>query len=273
MITTGNQRWRNGRDSYRRPDEQIKTRLYEVASIPDNTTAKNFVIEHHYEGSYPAARFRFGLYQGQELVGVSVFSIPMNVRVLHIFPGDPGMSVELGRLVLLDKVPGNGESWFLARCFECLKQQGIIGIVSHSDPMPRKTAEKEVVFCGHVGYCYQALNAAFIGRTSSKYQRVLPDGTIFSERAISKVRAKAAGKPVNVCQGWEYACGILRRFGAAEPKGDLHAWLRRWLDKLTRSQYHPGNYKYAWILPKRLRDKMPVALPYPKVTVRPELVA
>jgi hypothetical protein len=27
----------------------------------------------------------------------------------------------LGRIVLLDEVPGNGETWFVARCFELLR--------------------------------------------------------------------------------------------------------------------------------------------------------
>jgi 5-methylcytosine-specific restriction endonuclease McrA len=40
MITSTCQRWRARRDSYRPAGEPIATRLYEVAEIPDDTTAK-----------------------------------------------------------------------------------------------------------------------------------------------------------------------------------------------------------------------------------------
>jgi len=40
--------------------------------------------------------------------------------------------------VLLDSVPGNGETWFLARCFEQLRTSDLIGVVTFSDPVPRK---------------------------------------------------------------------------------------------------------------------------------------
>jgi hypothetical protein len=36
-------------------------------------------------------------------------------------------AVELGRLVLLDDVPANGESWFIARAFELLRARGYTG--------------------------------------------------------------------------------------------------------------------------------------------------
>jgi hypothetical protein len=33
-------------------------------------------------------------------------------------------------------VPANGESWFLARCWEMAARQGVRGVVSFSDPVP-----------------------------------------------------------------------------------------------------------------------------------------
>ena len=79
------------------------------------------MLAHHYSLSYPSARVRFGLFTRGCLVGVAVFSHPCNDRVLtSVFPLSPLESVELGRFVLLDSVPANGESWFLARTFECL---------------------------------------------------------------------------------------------------------------------------------------------------------
>lgn len=67
MITVA-QRWRTGRDSYRPANETINTALYDVAPLPRDTEAKQFILEHHYSGSYPSARWRYGLYRQGSLV-------------------------------------------------------------------------------------------------------------------------------------------------------------------------------------------------------------
>lgn len=150
-----NQRWLFGRDSYRPPSEVIRTAEYDVAGIDGDTEPKAFVLTHHYSRSYPAARFRFGLYRRGVLVGVSVFSHPSNDKVLtNTFPCVATEAVELGRFVLLDSVPGNGESWFLARCFEQLRAQRLFGVVSFSDPMPRTAVDGTRIFPGHIGTVY-----------------------------------------------------------------------------------------------------------------------
>ena len=56
--------------SYRPAGEPIDPRRYEVAAIASDRTAKDFVLPHHYSGSYPAARFRFGLFRRAVLDGV-----------------------------------------------------------------------------------------------------------------------------------------------------------------------------------------------------------
>ena len=110
-----NQRWRLRRDSYRPAGEPINPRLYEVAELAGDRESKAFILTHHYSASYPSARFRFGLFTGGELVGGAIFSHPCTDRVLtSVFPVSASESVELGRFVLLDTVPANGESWFLA---------------------------------------------------------------------------------------------------------------------------------------------------------------
>src|SRR4051812_6924879 len=103
MQTALAQRWRDRRASYRPAGEPIITRHYDVAVIADDRAAKAFVLAHHYAATYPAARFRFGLYRGGALCGVAVFSHPCNDRVLtNVFAGVPALAcVELGRFVLL----------------------------------------------------------------------------------------------------------------------------------------------------------------------------
>lgn len=292
MLTLFNQRWRDGRASYRPAGETIDTRRYEVAPIDGDAEARAFVERHHYTASYPAARFRFGLYsrlhddrtevprpeavravragplrhvrddgdepEGRDvrplpdarLVGVAVFSVPVNDRsITNVFPVHPLEATDLGRFVLLDGVPANGETWFLARCFELLRVAGIRGLISMADPA-----------AGHVGTIYQAHNAVYLGRATPRTLHVLPDGTVFNDRAQQKVRDGRGTR------GFDYACGLLTRSGAPDPgDGDAGAWLREWRGRLCRRARHRGNHKYAWPIDRRLRRHLPASEPYPKV--------
>lgn len=252
------QRWRERRDSYRPSGEPIQTRDYEVAPLHDDATAKAFVQRHHYSGTYPAARFRFGLYRHGDLVGVSVFSHPCNDKVLtNVFPGEPKDSVELGRFVLLDDVPANGETWFLGQCFRWLRQEALRGVVSFSDPVPRTRQDGSRVFPGHIGTIYQAHNGAYLGRGTPRTLLVLPNGLVFSDRAAQKIRSGS--------RGWAYACRQLEDAGADRCQTDDRAgWLRTWLSRLARPLQHPGNHRYAWALTRRATISIP-ALPYPKL--------
>jgi hypothetical protein len=252
------QRWRDRRGSYRHPGEVIDTSAHEVAPIAHDTTARAFVEQHHYSGSYPAARFRFGLYRGPELVGVAVFSHPVNNKTLtSVFPGEATDSVELGRFVLLDGVPGNGETWFLARCFAALRAEGLNGVVSFSDPLARTDASGNAIFGGHVGTIYQASNGVYLGRGTARTLRLLPSGRVLNDRAIQKVRARE--------RGWRYVVADVVAAGAPEPGDDLDGWLRMALPAVTRTFRHPGNHKYAWALARAARRALPASLPYPKL--------
>ena len=245
MIVEAVQRWREKRGSYRPAGEPIATHRYEVAKIGDDRTARAFVQRHHYSASYPAARARFGLFLGAALVGVAVFSQPVRQDVLDVLPGARG--VELGRLVLLDEVPANGESWFVARAFELLRED-FDGVLSFADPTR-----------GHVGTVYQASNACYLGQAEPRTIRVFPDGQVLSNRAIQKIRKGE--------QGWSYASKLMERYGAA-PLVDVsmsRAWLREWLPRVTRTKRHPGNHRYAWSLDRRLRSGLPASQPYPKL--------
>lgn len=246
-----NQRWFRRIGSWRDPSEIISTAAHEVAEIPDDNTAKAFVEEHHYSGTYPAARERFGLYTAGSLVGVAVFSHPPNEAVLRKLPCDRMAGIELGRFVLLASVPGNGESWFLARCFEQLRARGIEALVSHSDPLPRRNADGVLVLPGHVGNIYQATNAIYGGRTKARAIWLLPDGTVFSERAMSKIRSRD--------RGYRYAIDQLVRHGAERPLDlgqDLDAWMREALTRIARRVKHRGNHRYLWAISKHLRKEI-----------------
>ncbi len=196
------QRWTERRESWVTPALPFQPFRFEVAPL-DEAGARAFVQAHHYSGTYPAARFRFGLYEGHDLVGAAVFSVPVNDKALSMFPGEAVESVELGRLVLLDRVPANAESWFIARAFEGLRREQLRGVLSFSDPMPRHASDGTVLTPGHVGIVYQATNARYLGRATARTLHFLRDGRVFSARAMQKIRAGE--------RGWRAAAEVLRR--------------------------------------------------------------
>jgi hypothetical protein len=261
-----NQRWHTGRDRYRPPGEVINTREYDVEPIASDSVARDFVCRHHYSASFPAARWRHGLYRSGELVGVAVFSVPMSKAVITgTFKGlEFNDGVELGRFVLLDEVPGNGETWMLGRCFDLLKREGIAGVVSFSDPMPRTNECGETVFGGHLGTIYQAFNGRYLGRGRKRALRMLPDGRVLSERSISKVYAMARGEDTRKTSGWMGVVEQMMRYGAPGHEGDLKGWMDWCLANLTRVVKHPGNHRYAWGLLKSVRKALPLGMAYPK---------
>ena len=260
------QRWTERRHSWRRTaDGGFDRRRYEALPVPERE-AKPFVVAHHYEGTYPAARFAYGLHEGGRLVGVAVLSVPAHARVLTgVFPRlrPYAESLELGRLVLLDEVPANGESWFVARVLTLARAEGVRGVVTFSDPVPRAAADGRPVLRGHVGIVYQASNAVYLGRGARRTLVVLPDGSVLNERALAKVR--------NDERGHAYVERRLSAFGArprrpAEPG-------REWLATALRSTgarllRHGGCHRFAFRArpagePGSAWIAMP-ALPYPK---------
>lgn len=260
-MTATCQRWRERRDSYRPAREVVDTRGLDVAEL-DELTAKAFVTRHHYSHRFPAARFRFGLYQRGELAGVAVFSRPFLATVLTnaLNVANANDGVELGRFVLLDEVGANAETWFLARCFAALRGR-VAGVVSFSDPFPRRTLDGREVFAGHIGTIYQAHNARYLGTTGAQTLRLLPDGTVFSNMASGKIR--------RALSGWRSAASELERFGA-EPLSSVSdpaarvAWLDHWRDTLTRPMRHRGLHRYAWSLDRRASVLPSAVGSYPK---------
>lgn len=256
------QRWRARRDSYRPVGEPIDVRAYGVEAI-DELPAKRFVTRHHYSATFPAARVRVGLFRLRELVGVAVFSVPMSQAVIPRRLGQrPEHGIELGRFVLLDDVPANGETWFLARAFRVLREEApeVQAVVAHADPVPRFTSAGLVVTPGHVGTIYQAFNGRYVGKTTRRFLMLAPDATVISSRTLSKIR--------NSERGEAYAQRQLERSGC--PRRALgesgEAWIARALDGLRRVP-HDGCHAYAWALTRDAARRLPEAAgPFPKRT-------
>jgi hypothetical protein len=263
------QRWREGRHSWRHVSEGGFDRsLFEVAPIDDDKTAKAFVVDHHYSASYPSAKLRYGLYGAGELVGVAVLSTPTNNKSLtNVFPGLVANheSTELGRFVLLDEVPANAESWFLTQAFRLAAAQGIRGVLSCSDPLPRRADGGALIVPGHVGTIYQATNARYLGRQTARSLWVFTDGTTLNARSAQKIRKGERGAA--------YVEALLVSHGAVARARDENpkVWLRRAVRETGASCVrHAGNHRYAFALGRTHTERRQVeralaaAQPYPK---------
>lgn len=165
--------------------------------------------------------------------------------------------------MLLDQVPGNGESWFVARCFRLLRAEKpeVEGVVSYCDPVERRGDDGQIVMPGHVGTVYQALNAKYRGRGSARTLWVGPAGQFISERALSKLRQGDSGA--------DYAEQQLRSIGApprARGENACAWWSRIKSHGCLRSIRHPGNHVYVFGLTASARQRLGAADPgvYPK---------
>ena len=262
MITPVCQRWELGRESRRPAGEVIAPREYDVAAI-DGSAARAFVREHHYAGSCSPPAHPFGLFRRGELAGVAVFG-PLPSMNAHraVFPTlSTTEAFTLGRLVLLDAVPGNGESFFVSRCFALLRAQGVVAIESSSDPEAHRLRRSarvpracRVCLPGH---------KRPVRRAHQPFHAAAPTGwpMLLEPRERQVVRGE---------QGRAYAGSELVAFGA-EPLNDGEdptTWLVRWRDALTRAQRHHGNHRYLWVLDDRRRRELTPLGPeraYPKI--------
>ncbi|MER7056591.1 hypothetical protein [Streptomyces sp. NPDC000351] len=180
-----------------------------------------------------SVKVQFGLYDDtvdgeRRLNGVAVFGVPVNTAVLtkplpELRPFTE--SVECSRFVLLDECPGNAESWFLARCFDLLLAQGVRGVVSFADPVPRRTASGLLVMPGHVGTIYAATNALYTGRATARTVKLLPDGTVFHDRTAQKIRREEQAVSTPPPSSWR---SVRRGPGSAPTRrgGSARPWRR-----------------------------------------------
>lgn len=271
MITDRCQRWNRGREAYRPAGEPINPAAYGVEPLAQ-AQARPFVEMHHYSGSYPAARLAVGLWRSMpnrraELAGVAVFSVPMTQKAIPFWTGvEPANGVELGRLVLLDDVAGNGETWFLARAREVLAAElpEVRAVLSYADPHRFVHPNGLVVTPGHIGTIYQALSARHVGRGSPRSRWIGPDGRVVASRVLTKIRKGERG-----------AASAYARLVAlgAPPKASTETWAQ-WVPRALHGgpfvqDRHPGCLAYVWPVgapaqARATRRGFPKALAYPK---------
>lgn len=254
-ASSRSQRWRNRRMSMTGNNSVIDPAIHSVDVVSCHHDAKPFVLNNHYSGSFPASRLSCGLFRNDngksQLVGIACFSVSMNPKAAPRYTGLPcANSVELGRLVLLDNVEGNGESWFMARAMKLLRAEkpDVEAVYAYSDPVPRTDESGAIIMPGHIGQVYQALNATCRGRSSARTLHSMPNGRILSGRAMTKLRKGE--------QGVDYVIRDLEQNGA--PERNLHESGSDWLQRLQAEGFlsgvkHPGNWVYSFPLTRGAR--------------------
>jgi hypothetical protein len=170
---------------------------YEVSPIPAKV-GKEFVIQHHYSHGIHNGPMCFGLFHQGNLVGVCAFAAPSseNVRA-SIFGADHKNAVtELHRLVLLDEVPKNAESFFIVRALKELKKQRPYynAVISFADPTEN-----------HLGTIYQATNALYCGRSGA--------ATFFLDENNRLRHPRQNGKNITIAEGIKRGWQPVKRQG------------------------------------------------------------
>ena len=285
-------RWRNRREVWRTPDDTFDPSNYGVDVISKASLARAFVTQHHYSGSYVAARLPVGIWRKTgvhpaELAGVAVFAVPAQPAVIPAYSGLPAdQGCTLARFVLDDGCAFNAETWFLRRAFTLLSQEkgprwlrgpdgrstrtaGITAVISQADPMERHTLAGELAKRAHRGQIYAASNARFCGRSKPSWIWLLPDGRVLDGRGLSKVRAQARG---DTERGRNYQITVREILAAGADHRhhaeDLGDWLARVLrPPLFRRIRNNGLYVYAFGLDRQadasIARTIGQVIPYP----------
>jgi hypothetical protein len=256
-LTGTEMRWRNRRSTWRPLREPFDPGRFFVAPLPKTAIARTFIETHHYSRAFPVALASYGLFERvgafqQELCGAAVFSVPIQPRAAAAYGAGDAAFCDLGRFLLLDCIGSNAETWFLARALRLLQAErpGAAGgpglVVAYSDPMPRTDRAGLVHFNGHFGGIYRDSSALYLGRTKARRLWLADDGTVISDRALSKLRNDETGA------GYAYET-ILRHGAPKRGMGeDNAAYVTRALSEGPfRPMRHRGNHIYCFPLGSR----------------------
>ena len=174
------QRWREGRDRYRPAGEVIQTADYDVAVLEADASPKAFVRQHHYSGTYPAARFRFGLFRRriaenmgphgrfqplrEFLADVAIVIVDVaglefegrgHFRDRHLFAQSPKEDAEIVAFSLTVVIGGQVVQAFFQQVFGPGGQEGDFLLVRHGTQIElnlrQLLAEAEAVLTGAAG--------------------------------------------------------------------------------------------------------------------------
>lgn len=125
----------------------------------DHDSVKPWILQRHYARRMCSISFSFGLYDGNELVGVCTFGSPASPFLCKGVCGEHNKDyvIELNRLIVDERRSENTLSWFVSKCLKSLPPRIV---VSYADTSK-----------GHHGYIYQATNWLYTGLTMARKER------------------------------------------------------------------------------------------------------
>ena len=162
-------------------------------------TAYYMAVTHHYSKKWNSlfGTHNYGIYQGDDLLGVAVYGYSMNPSSWpSVTRTPPERCVELNRLWVSDRLGPNTETWFLARTFRLLRAEGMELVQSFAD--------------GRLGTgtTYQAANFTYHGESRTMFWRHVATDEVYHGVPFSNTR-KAEGM---VSRNLLYVRGLLTPF-------------------------------------------------------------
>lgn len=140
---------------------------------------KAFVKKWHYTHGIHNGPVCYGMIKNDELVGVCAFANPSGEKVCeNVFGAEHKRRVtELHRLVLLDEMPKNSESWFIAQSLKQLKKDKphLWAVLSFADST-----------MNHYGTIYKACNAIYTGKAVKRASYIDQTGRLRHQRQNGK---------------------------------------------------------------------------------------
>jgi hypothetical protein len=226
------QRWRQRKALFLQKQVFFNPRLHEIEKIPIKLAAE-WVIQHHYLGSFPSATICYGIFRRGELSGVAVLGTAQHKNTIpNVFGASYAKDcLLLQRFALLDALEFNAESHFLSRVRALLKREGYCGILTMSDDTPKTDINGKVIFPGHIGTIFKSDNAVYLGRSEKSDEYLFADGIVLSNRSFSKL--------VNDESGWKYMAQKLEAYGASNcpaTPSERRDWGFYWRCWLPRKQ-------------------------------------
>ena len=115
-----------------------------------------FLLDIHYAGRVPSISWAFGLFDGDNLIGVCTYGTPASATLKRGVCGDEfkHQVIELNRLCLLNNKK-NQASFLVGKSLAMLPKPKIV--VSYAD-----------ISQGHTGYVYQATNFIYCGLSAKR---------------------------------------------------------------------------------------------------------
>lgn len=125
----------------------------------ENALVKPWLLERHYARRMCSITYAFGLYDGEELVGVCTFGSPASPPLCKGVCGEHNRDfvLELNRLVVDERRTKNTLSWFVSKCLDMLPPSIVVSYADTSQ--------------GHHGYIYQATNWLYTGLSAKRQER------------------------------------------------------------------------------------------------------